>query len=430
MDKLKTFLLRTYGCQMNELDSEYMRGQLLKRGLTETADEEKADLVIFNTCSIRDLAERKVLGKIGLMLRKQKRPFLGVAGCMPMLKKEKLLKKFPEIDFLLGPGQLEELDQIIDGLIAKKAPLIHLENPKNFFSDYKSIKRSSKIKAYVPIMQGCNNFCTYCVVPYSRGREISRPLNDILEECRYLKDSGYQEITLLGQNVNSYQSEKKTFADLLYSLDKLNFPRIRFLTSHPKDLSLDLIEALRDLKSLCEHLHLPLQAGSNRILKLMNRSYTAEAFLEKAELLKARVPSMTFGTDLIVGFPSETPEDFEKTLDVFKQVRFANAFIYAYSPRKGTKAYLLKDDVAQTDKARRLQQALKLFEQIQKEENPKYLQKTVEVLVERTTKEAGFLKGKTRDLKKVIFPGPENLIGSLQKIKLEKFSYQTFIGSL
>ncbi len=441
MKTLQTFLIRTYGCQMNELDSDLMRGLLIKKGLTPALNEESADLVIFNTCSIRDLAERKVLGKIGLMLRSKKRPLIGIAGCMPMLKKEKLLKKIPEIDFILGPNNAFQLVQILDEVMEKKrnkseVPVAKLDEQSDLFFDYQKADRASKIKAYVSIIRGCNNFCSYCVVPYARGREVSRSLKSIIDECQALKDQGYKEITLLGQNVNSYNHEKLDFADLLAEIDKIGFPRIRFMTSHPKDISYKLMQAIRDLPSVCENLHLPFQSGSSRILKKMNRSYSQEAYLEKVELLKATVPNITLGTDIIVGFPTETEEDFLETLKVFEKVRFLNAFVYTYSPRKNTAAYKLKDDVSKEIKSLRLQKTLDLFQEIQTEDNLKYLElkqrpkQAVEVLVERGTKEEGFLKGKTRDLKKVIFPGDKKLIGTLQKIKLEKFKYQTFLGSL
>ena len=443
MKTLQTFLIRTYGCQMNELDSDLMKGLLLKKGLKPALNEESADLVIFNTCSIRDLAERKVLGKIGLMLRSKKRQkIIGITGCMPMLKKEKLLKKIPEIDFILGPNNTFQLIQVLEEVMHQKrtnpfpAPVSKLDEQSDLFFDYQKAERASKIKAYVSIIRGCNNFCSYCVVPYTRGREVSRSLESIIDECKTLQDQGYQEITLLGQNVNSYNSQGLDFADLLAEIDKLGFPRVRFMTSHPKDISYKLMQAIRDLPSVCENLHLPFQSGSSRILKKMNRSYTQESYLEKVELLKATVPNITLGTDIIVGFPTETEEDFLETLKVFEKVRFLNAFVYAYSPRKGTSAYQLKDNVSKEIKSLRLQKTLSLFQKIQTEDNLKSLrqekgqEQVVEVLVERETKEKGFLKGRTRDLKKVIFPGDKKLAGTLQKIRLEKFKHQTFLGQL
>ena len=430
----KTFLIRTYGCQMNELDSDLMQGLLLKQGLTLALNEESADLIIFNTCSIRDLAERKVLGKIGLMLRSKKRPIIGIAGCMPMLKKEKLLEKIPEIDFILGPNNAFQLPQILDEVIEKKRTIsvIKLDEKSDLFFDYQEADRASKLKAYVSIIRGCNNFCSYCVVPYARGREVSRSLESIIDECKTLQDQGYKEITLLGQNVNSYASQGLDFSDLLAEIDKLGFPRIRFMTSHPKDISYKLMQAIRDLPSVCENLHLPFQSGSTRILKKMNRSYSQESYLEKVELLKDTVPGITLGTDLIVGFPQESEDDFLETIKVFKKVRFSNAFVYTYSPRKNTAAYKMKDDVSKETKSFRLQKMLTLFQKIQTEDSLKCLEQgqEVEVLVERETKEKGFLKGKSRDLKKVIFPGDKKLSGTLQKVKLEKFKHQTFLGTL
>lgn len=425
----KTFFIRTYGCQMNELDSELMQSLLLKRGLTLAENEDVADLVIFNTCSVRDLAERKVLGKIGLMLRKKRRPLIGLAGCMVMLKKEKLLSKVDKIDFLIGTNNVADINQVLDETLNQKEPVLRLDQ-KTDFIDYQDIDRSSKISAYVSIIRGCNNFCSYCVVPYARGREISRDFNQIIKEVKKLKDSGYKEITLLGQNVNSYSSENQNFSDLLCAIDKIGIPRVRFLTSHPKDISQKLMEAIRDLPSVCEHLHLPLQSGSNSILKKMNRSYTRESYLEKVQLLRSIVPNVTLGTDIIVGFPGESDEDFLDTLSVFAKANFTNAFLYNYSPRKGTPAFRLKETVSKKTKSLRLQKLFDLFHEIQTKDSLKHLGKTVEILVERESKETGFLKGNTRDLKKVIFQGQKNLIGSLQKVQLEKFKHQTFSGKL
>ncbi len=429
MKLLKTFFIRTYGCQMNELDSELIHSLLIQRGLEPAKHEDQADLVIFNTCSVRDLAERKVLGKIGIMLRKQKKPLIGIAGCMPMLKKEKLIQKIPQIGFLIGTDNLSNLNQVIDKALTQKEAVLQLDRKLGFF-EYENLKRSNKISAYVSIIRGCNNFCSYCVVPYTRGREISRDFTKTVEECKKLKNLGYLEIVLLGQNVNSYFNQGKNFTDLLYAIDKIGIPRVRFLTSHPKDISYDLMQAIKDLKSVCEHLHLPLQSGSSCILKKMNRCYTKENYLEKVETLKSLVPDITLGTDIIVGFPTETEEDFSETLEVFQKVGFINAFLYNYSPRKNTPAYRLKDEITKNIKSQRLQKIFALFHQIQKANAQKQIGKTVQVLVERQNKEQGFLKGKTRDLKKVIFPAPVRLIGSFQKVKLEKFQHQTFLGKL
>ena len=269
MRQLKTFFVRTYGCQMNELDSEIMIGQLENRGLVRCHDEHDADLLLFNTCSIRDLAERKVMGKLGLLGRSQQsRAIIGVTGCMANAKKDSLLQKLPHIDFVLGTNNIHELNQVLDEVLATGKQMVRTDDHFTFELDYLGAKREDKVKAYVSIIRGCDKFCTYCVVPYTRGSEVSRTPASILEECRQLVQQGYKEITLLGQNVNSYGKDqpewKCLFHDLLYQIDQIpGLERVRFMTSHPVDITRELMEAIRDLKSLCEFVHFPLQAGSN-----------------------------------------------------------------------------------------------------------------------------------------------------------------------
>jgi tRNA-2-methylthio-N6-dimethylallyladenosine synthase len=424
------FFIRTFGCQMNELDSQLMQGILESRGYTLSTEEE-ADILIYNTCSVRDLAERKVMGKIGLLSRKKKSAIIGVTGCMAMSKKEALLKKFPQVDFVLGTNNISDLSKVLDEVILKKERVLKTDEDANF-ADYSIAQRPSKVKAFVSIMKGCNNFCSYCIVPYVRGREKSRELSSIIEECQKLADSGYKEITLLGQNVNSWGKEwNLKFSDLLYGLDKINaLERIRFLTSHPKDISVDLMHAIKDLPSVCEFVHFPAQSGSSRILKLMNRRYDVEEYLQKVTQLKEIIPNVTIGTDIIVGFPSESEEDFKMTLDLFEKVRFSTAFIFAYSPRKNTPAFNLTDDVSEEIKNSRLQSLMSLYHAILDEENKKLLNTTQEVLVERFNKDNKFLKGKTRTFKKVIFAGSSDLIGTLQMVKLLENKHETFIGKL
>lgn len=424
------FFIRTFGCQMNELDSQLMEGILQSKGYLP-ATEEEADILIYNTCSVRDLAERKVMGKIGLLSRKKKRALIGIAGCMAMSKKEALLKKFPQIDFVLGTNNISDLGAVIDDVLLKKQRILKTDEEANF-ADYSIAQRPSKVKAFVSIMKGCNNFCSYCIVPYTRGREKSRELISIIEESRKLADSGYKEITLLGQNVNSWGKEwNLKFSDLLYELDKISgLERIRFLTSHPKDISLDLMHAIKELPSVCEFVHFPAQSGSSRILKLMNRRYTVDEYLQKVDQLKEIIPNVTLGTDIIVGFPSETEEDFKMTLKLFEKVRFSTAFIFAYSPRKNTPAFDFTDDVSEEIKDSRLQSLMALYRSILDEENKNLINTTQEILVERFNKDNKFLKGKTRTFKKVIFEGPSSLIGTLQMVKLVDSKHDTFIGKI
>jgi len=432
MDKPKTFFMRTYGCQMNELDSEIMVGQLLKRGLKRVYDEKEGDLLLFNTCSIRDLAERKVMGKIGQLGRKKKKQLIGITGCMAMAKKDTLFKKLPNVDFVIGTNNITDLDTVLSNLLETGKQQIRTDDQFEENLDYLLASRDDKYKAHVSIIRGCDKFCTYCVVPYTRGQEVSRPPEDIEKEVRLLADQGYKEITLLGQNVNSYGKDKpdwqELFHDLLYRLDKVGgIERIRFMTSHPIDITRELMEAIRDLPSLCEFVHFPIQAGSSRILKKMHRIYTKEQYFEKVSLLKEIVPNVSLGTDIIVGFPTETEAEFEETLEVFRQIRYSVAFLYTYSPRKGTPAMRWKDDIPEEVKADRLQRLLALHEKISAEERHRFLGNKVEVLVERKNRD-GQLKGRTRCWKKVIFPGDASMIGTLQSVKLHSSNHQTLIG--
>lgn len=429
MDKIKTYHIRTYGCQMNELDSEILAHQLEKRGLKES-DEESSDILIFNTCSIRDLAERKVMGKLGLLSRRKKKQIIGIAGCMVMAKKEKFFEKFPHVDFLIGTNNLHELNTILDELITNNKSHKIDEYLHEEVYDLPAL-RKDKVKAYIPIIRGCNKFCTYCVVPHTRGREISRSSKSIINECKQLADEGYKEIFLLGQNVNSYGKDNKNnylFHDLLYDIDKIKgIDRIRFMTSHPIDISNELVYAIRDLKSVCEFIHFPIQSGSDRILKKMNRRYTVEEYLRKVDFIKNNIPSYSLGTDIIVGFPSETEEDFFKTCDILKNVRFSCGFLFAYSPRKMTAAYNWKDDISKEEKESRLQTIINIQKIITDEEHQKLINTTQEVLIESQT-DNNLVKGRTRCWKKVIFPADKKFIGTTQKVKITGYLNQTLIA--
>ncbi len=430
---MKTFFIRTYGCQMNELDSEVMAGLLQERGLTETKEEEEADLLLFNTCSIRDLAERKVMGKLGKLGREKRNRIIGVTGCMANAKKETLFRKLPHINFVLGTNNIHDLNAVLDEVLETKTQVLRTDDSFSQELDYTIAKRQNKYRAYVSIIRGCDKYCTYCVVPYTRGPEVSRPAHEILHECRTLADSGYKEITLLGQNVNSYgkDNQEMRFHELLYELDKIQgLDRIRFLTSHPVDITRELMEAIRDLDSLCEHVHFPLQAGSERILRKMHRIYTKQEYLEKVALLRALIPNVALGTDMIVGFPTETEEEFEETYQAMKEIRYANAFLYTYSQRKGTPAQRWVDDVPEEVKQARHQRLLALHQEISTELLQEMLGQTVEVLVEKRNRDEIHLKGVTRCWRTVIFEGPDALIGTLQHVKLHSYSHSTLIGQI
>lgn len=432
MRDVKKFFVRTYGCQMNENDTEVMVGMLEGRGLTRTNDEGDADLLIFNTCSIRDLAERKVLGKIGKI--KSKKAIIGVTGCMANAKKETLFKKVPHIDFVLGTNNIHELNSVLDEVLVSGKKTSRTDMRFEHELDYLSARRDDTVKAYVSIIRGCSKYCTYCVVPYTRGPEVSREPQSIIDECKMLARQGYKEITLLGQNVNSYGKDKPEwnmlFHDLLYEIDKIEgIERVRFMTSHPVDITRELMLAIRDLPSLCEFVHFPIQAGSDRILKKMHRLYSKQEYLDKVQALREIVPNVALGTDIIVGFPTETDEEFQETYDVLKELEYSVTFLFSYSARKGTPATRWKDDVPEAVKESRLQKLLTLQEEIYAKQRQSILGQEVEVLVETPSKkDTDQLKGRTRCWKNVIFPGSQALVGTLQKVKIHSYSHQTLMG--
>ena len=434
MKNPKTFYIRTYGCQINELDSDLLAGLLKKRGLTQVSTEDAADLLLYNTCSVRDHAERKVMGKIGQLGRREKTKMIGITGCMSMAKRETLFRKLPHIDFVIGTNNIKDVNEVLDQVLQTKEQQIRVDDRFENNLDYFLADRKDRVKAHVSIIRGCDKFCTYCVVPYTRGQEVSRPPEDIQEECSRLAEQGYKEITVLGQNVNSYGKDrpewKTLFHDLLYRLDRIEgIERIRFMTSHPIDITEELMYAVRDLPSLCELVHFPMQAGSSRILKKMHRIYTKEQYLEKVAKLKNIVPNVALGTDIIVGFPTETEEEFEETYRLFKEIYYDVAFLYSYSPRKGTPAMRWKDDVPENVKEERLQRLMELYHSIASEKLQGIVGQTVEVLVEGKNK-TGLLKGRTRTWKKVIFPGEESLIGQLLQVKIHSYHHQTLLGDL
>ncbi len=425
MKEPKTFHIRTYGCQMNELDSELIAGQLLRRGLVKS-EEEGADVLILNTCSIRDQAERKVMGKVGRMAKLKERPIIGITGCMANAKKEKLFQKLPHIDFVVGTNNIGDVNSVLDEVLSSGKQSLRVEDRFEENLDYLSAYREDRVKASVSIIRGCDKFCTYCVVPYTRGAEVSRPMESILQECRHLADKGYKEVMLLGQNVNSWGNDKPEwnvhFHDLLYQIDKIpGLERVRFLTSHPVDISQALMEAVRDLRTLCEFVHFPMQAGSNRILRKMHRIYTIEQYLEKVAQLKEIVPGVSLGTDIIVGFPTETEEEFQETYRLMEQIRYSCAFLYSYSPRKGTPAMRFTDDIPEAVKEERLQRLMTLHQEISSQLHMDLVGQEVEVLMESPT------KGRTRCWKKV-FTQQEAPVGSLVKVQIHGFANQTLIG--
>ncbi|WP_313345654.1 tRNA (N6-isopentenyl adenosine(37)-C2)-methylthiotransferase MiaB [Sedimentibacter sp.] len=424
----RTYHILTYGCQMNEHDSEKIGGMLTSIGYEETDDEKNADLVIFNTCLIRENAELKVFGKLGEVKGlKRNKPDMLVAVCGCMMQKEeirqKLLKSFSFVDIIFGTNTIQELPGLIYDVEINKTKGIDIIDNSELIYENMPKMRKFKYKALVNITYGCNNFCTYCVVPYVRGREKSREPNEIINEVKLLADDGCKEITLLGQNVNSYGGNlenETTFAKLLYELNKIDgIERIRFMTSHPKDLTDDLIMAIKECHKVCNHIHLPVQAGSNDVLKRMNRKYTKEHYLGLVNKLKKEIPDVAITTDIIVGFPGETEEDFLETVDIVKNVQYDSAFTFLYSVREGTKAAEMDNQVTDEIKHDRFNRLLDVLYPIVLGRNSECIGKVYPVLVESVSKTSdNYLTGRTEHFRLVHFSGSEDLIGKIVNVKI------------
>jgi tRNA-2-methylthio-N6-dimethylallyladenosine synthase len=427
---LKVYI-RTFGCQMNMHDSEKMAGILLREGHSLINSPKDADIIIFNTCSIRQKAEQKFKSELGkTKLLKKKRGFLkiAVAGCIAQQQGRGILKESPFVNYILGPQNIH----MIKDIVVSDNTIVSTEDNEDIeYSDF-PVKRADNIKAWVSIMYGCNNFCSYCIVPYTRGREKSRPAVDIYKEVSQLASEGFKEITLLGQNVNSYNSDCD-FAGLLKKIDTIDgIERIRFVTSHPRDLSDNLIGCIKELPKVCEHIHLPLQSGSNRILKLMNRGYSFEDYMEKIERLRKEVPEIAITTDIIVGFPSETEKDHTSTIDAINEIEFDGIFAFKFSPRPGTKASEMEDEIPDAIKSQRLTEVLKLQDEITLKKKNMLLEGTLqEVLVEGKSKTDDYkLTGRTRSNKIVNFVGDNSVIGQLTNIKIIKAGQHSLEGKL
>ncbi|OHW62886.1 tRNA-2-methylthio-N(6)-dimethylallyladenosine synthase [Andreesenia angusta] len=436
----KSCYIETYGCQMNEHDSEKMEAILERLGYVGTETKEDADLILINTCLVRENAELKVYGKVGSLKHlKENNPeiILGICGCM--MQQEEVRKVIKEkhsfMDLIFGTHNIHKLPEYIYKHNQQSGMIVDVWEDGGRIVEGVPSKRKFDHKALVNITFGCNNFCTYCIVPYTRGREKSREVEDILEEIRGLISEGCKEITLLGQNVNSYGKtleNRIAFADLLREIDKLpGIERVRFMTSHPKDLSDELISAMAECDSVCEHIHLPFQAGNNRVLKTMNRKYTKEQYLELVDKIKRAIPDIAITTDIIVGFPGETYEEFEDTLDVVRKVGFDAAYTYLYSIREGTPAAEMKDQIPEDEKSRRFKELLDTLNPIGYEKNLKMVGKVESVLVEGTSKNnEEVLSGRTRSGKLINFKGTADLIGSIVDVKIEEARTWTLNGSL
>jgi tRNA-2-methylthio-N6-dimethylallyladenosine synthase len=423
----KGFHIITMGCQMNAYDSDLLAQNLIARGLKPVSEPGAADLILINTCTVRAKPEQKALSLLGRMAeikRKNPRLILGLVGCLAQHRGAEIMERFPDLDMVMGPRELNRFSGLMDRIerYGEKVMAVGLDGapPDAALSNGYF---TGRVGAFLSIMEGCDNFCTYCIVPYVRGREVSRSPREIISEAEHLLSQGVREITLLGQNVNSYrwnEGKPRDFAWLVRQLDELEgLMRLRFTTSHPKDLSDELIACFGDLDTLCPHIHLPFQAGSNAVLKRMKRGYTREAYLERVERLRSVRPDMAISSDVMVGFPGESAEDFEGTLDLVRRVRFDALFSFKYSDRKGTLAEKLDHKVGEREKSLRLTALQSLQKQITLEKNKALEGKVVAVLVEGTSKRGGQCTGRTGTNRVVNFISDKDIIGNIVKVKVE-----------
>ncbi|MFF2155528.1 tRNA (N6-isopentenyl adenosine(37)-C2)-methylthiotransferase MiaB [Paenibacillus chitinolyticus] len=423
----KRYMIRTYGCQMNEHDTETMKGMLEELGYTSTEEKQEADVILLNTCAIRENAEDKVFGELGhLKHLKLEKPnlVLGVCGCMSQEEGvvKRILQKHGHVDLIFGTHNIHRLPALLQDAYLSKEMVVEVWSKEGDIIENLPKKREG-MRAWVNIMYGCDKFCTYCIVPYTRGKERSRRPEDVLAEVRDLARQGFKEITLLGQNVNAYGKDFEdisyTFGDLMADMRKIDVPRIRFTTSHPRDFDDHLVEVLSHKGNLMEHIHLPVQSGSTEVLKRMSRKYSRELYLDLVRKIKTAIPGVVLSTDIIVGFPGETDEQFEETLSLVKEVRFDFAYSFIYSPREGTPAAAMEDNVPEDVKKERLYRLNEVLGAFSKESNEKLRGEVVEVLVEgESKKNSEVLSGRTRTNKLVLFKGSKDLIGSFAHVRV------------
>jgi len=443
---VKRVYVETYGCQMNISDGELMEGVLEDHGYEIAADPEDADVILVNTCAIREHAERRVLGRVGqLSGLKRERPDLviGVTGCMAQRMGETLLEQAPHVDLVMGPdgyrslperlAAIEEGRKIRPSRSAKKRgpqlAVLDLDLGENY--EGLDQRRASRISAWVPVQRGCDHRCTFCIVPYVRGPEKNRKPGEVLREIKEIADSGVTEVTLLGQTVNSYEADGQSFPDLLRSVARVpGIRRVRFTSPHPNDVTTDLLDVMAEETAVCEQLHLPLQAGSDRTLRRMLRRYTVEGFLDKVDLARAVIPDIGLSTDVIVAFPGETHDEFQETLEVMRTVRFDDAYTYRYSPREGTPAtrFPAADFVPDGEAQERLQRLIEVHRAIQAEINEAEVGRVEEVLVEKEARDPGQILGRSRRNKVVAFPASPDLVGTYLEVRLTGTTGATFVG--
>ena len=426
LGKNKKYFIKTYGCQMNEHDSENIKAILESMSFTETLDMMDADVILLNTCAIRENAHNKVFGYIGRVkhLKEQKPNVIaGICGCMAQeeVVVDEIIKKYKWLDFVFGTHNINNLPSILKNVIEKKEQEIEVLSYEGNILENMPVKRDSKYKAWVNIMYGCDKFCTYCIVPYTRGKQRSRDKDNIIKEVEELVKNGYLEVTLLGQNVNAYGKDLNDnygMSDLLKDVALTGIPRIRFVTSHPWDFNDDMIKVISTYENIMPYIHLPLQSGSDKILKLMGRRYTKEEYLRLYDKLKSVMPNCSITTDIIVGFPGEDENDFNDTLDVVNYCKYDSAFTFIFSPRIGTPAAKMTDNVSLEEKENRLYRLNDLVNKYSRENNMKYQDKIVDVLLEEKSNKEGYLKGYTDTMKLVNVKCDESFLGSIVPVKI------------
>lgn len=430
--------VHSFGCQQNVSDGEKIKGMLASMGYGFTDDVDKADFVLFNTCAVRENAEDRVFGNIGeLKHRKRRNPdmIIAVCGCMVQQKHitDRIYKSYPFVDIIFGTHVLHTLPQIIHSKLFNGKRQVHIPNESGSIAEGIPVQRDSKFKAWVPIMYGCNNFCTFCIVPHVRGRERSRLPRDIIAEVDGLIKQGYKDITLLGQNVNSYGKELGiSFAELLNTLDKIKGEyKLSFMTSHPKDCTKELIDVIANGKHISRHLHLPVQSGSDRVLKAMNRHYNVEKYMEIVHYAKQKIPEVALTSDIIVGFPGENYEEFLQTVELVKKVEYDSLFTFIYSPRKGTKAAEMPDPISREDKGKWFDELLKAHNELSAHSYDKFVGRTLRILCDSVGKsQDSLLAGRTIHNIIVEFEGDKSLVGNFVDVKITKALSWAMVGEL
>ena len=437
--KGKSYFIYTFGCQANYRDEEVMGGILEKAGFKKADSLEEANIIILNTCAVRENAEDKVYGRIGelkALKAKNKDIIIAVCGCMVQQRHiiEKIFDTYKHVDLIFGTHNIVELASLIDDAIYNHLRVVDVKSLPEDISENLPSTRLSNFKAYVNIMYGCDKFCTYCIVPYTRGKESSRKESDILKECQELKDNGYQEITLLGQNVNAYGKDLhdgSSFAKLLEDVAKIGIPRVRFLTSHPWDFNDEMIDVIAKYDNIMKYIHLPVQSGSDEILKLMGRRYSSKQYKDLVDKIRVKIPNVYISTDIIVGFPNESYEQFLDTIKMVQYVKYDSAFTFIYSPRNGTPAAKIVDNVSPKDKSSRFKELVKELEKTISVSSNNMVGKTFDVLVDSVSeKDKNMLSGYTDGYKLIHFKGDESLIGKIIKVKINESHVYSLIGEI